>query len=194
MAKDHKDAKERIIDVAQRIFARFGFRKTTMDEIAQAARKGKSSIYHYFKSKEEIMQAVMEKEVRVAKEEINKAIAEENTPQEKLRAYVLTRMQVLNRLANLYSAFKDEYLENYQFIERIRINYDQYEINIIKDILQEGVKERIFVVKDLEITAYAIVTAEKGLEYTMAVEKDLNKIEENINNLLEILFYGIVKR
>lgn len=194
MAKDHKDAKERIIDVAQRMFARFGFRKTTMDEIAQAARKGKSSIYHYFKSKEEIMQAVMEKEVRVAKEEINKAIAEENTPQGKLRAYVLTRMQVLNRLANLYSAFKDEYLENYQFIERIRINYDQYEINIIKDILQEGIKERIFVVKDLEITAYAIVTAEKGLEYTMAVEKDLNKIEENINNLLEILFYGIVKR
>ncbi|MBW1764978.1 MAG: helix-turn-helix transcriptional regulator, partial [Deltaproteobacteria bacterium] len=40
-----ENIREIIINVARNIFAKFGFRKTTMEEIAQAARKGKSSIY-----------------------------------------------------------------------------------------------------------------------------------------------------
>jgi len=47
MAKLEKDVREIIIEAARGIFARFGFRKTTMDEIAQLAHKAKSSIYHY---------------------------------------------------------------------------------------------------------------------------------------------------
>ncbi|MBC8461550.1 MAG: helix-turn-helix transcriptional regulator [Deltaproteobacteria bacterium] len=45
---------ELIIKTAQELFARFGFNKTTVDEIAQKAHIGKSTIYHYFESKEEL--------------------------------------------------------------------------------------------------------------------------------------------
>ena len=54
MERSYKNARELIITVASDIFTRFGFRKTTMDEIASALHKGKSSIYHYFESKEEL--------------------------------------------------------------------------------------------------------------------------------------------
>ena len=40
-----------IVGVARKIFTRYGFRKTTMEEIAKASQMGKSSIYYYFKSK-----------------------------------------------------------------------------------------------------------------------------------------------
>jgi len=43
------DIKKRIIKVAQDIFKRYGFKKSTMDEIALASGKGKSTLYHYFK-------------------------------------------------------------------------------------------------------------------------------------------------
>ena len=56
------DIKNRIVEVAQNIFKKYGFRKSTMDEIAVAAGKGKSTLYHYFKSKEEVFAAVIEKE------------------------------------------------------------------------------------------------------------------------------------
>ena len=65
------DVSEIILNSAKTIFARYGFKKTTMDEIAQAARKGKSSIYHYFKSKEDIFKAIVEKEA----DELSAAIA-----------------------------------------------------------------------------------------------------------------------
>ncbi|HBR34566.1 MAG TPA: TetR family transcriptional regulator, partial [Firmicutes bacterium] len=45
------DVETRIVEKAQAIFARYGFRKTTMDEIAKATHKGKSGFYHYFPSK-----------------------------------------------------------------------------------------------------------------------------------------------
>ena len=62
---DKKDIKkETILAVAEKFFARFGIRKTTMDEIAKMARIGKSTLYYYFKSKEDIRS----EERRVGKE------------------------------------------------------------------------------------------------------------------------------
>lgn len=187
-----KNVKEKIIDAARSIFARYGFKKTTMDDIAHAAHKAKSSLYHYFKSKQEVFHAVVEKEVKILKKELNDALDKAETSQGKLRAYVVTRMVAFKRLANFYNSFKDEYLEQYAFIQRLRRNYDRYELEMIKKILRLGVNQGIFSIKDLELTAFAIVTAMKGLEYHWAFEEDIKELEEKADSLLEILFYGII--
>ena len=194
MTDSRKDVREIIINVARGLFGRFGFRKTTMDEIAQAAHKGKSSIYHYFKSKEQIFQAVVEKESYVLKEEITKAIKQQDTPQKKLRAYVMTRMQILNRLANYYSALRDEYLEHYSFIEKLREKHLKDEVKMIKQILKKGVEQGIFSIENLELTAQAIVTALKGFEYPWIMENDVSKTKRSVDSLLGTLFHGIITR
>ncbi len=186
--------RQTIIEAAREIFARFGYRKATMDDIARAARKGKSSLYHYFRSKEEVFQAVIEQEAAEVKAEIFRSVQAQEKPQDKLRAYVITRMQAFKRVANLFTAFKDEYLESYGFIERIRKSYDRYEVETIASILKSGVQSGVFTVKNLELTTYAIFTAAKGLEYSWALEPDIRKIETNIRSLLDVLFYGIVKK
>ena len=194
MEKLQKNVGEIIIKAAQGIFARFGFNKTTMDEIAKASHKAKSSIYHYFKSKEEIFQTIVEKESLVLKEKIEKAVNQKDTPQKKLRAYIITRMTTLGHLANFYSALKDEYLEYYSFIEKIRKKHFEDEIKIIKTILKGGIDQNIFIIQDLELTAFTIIMALKGLEYPWAIENDSLKIKESIDKLLDLLFNGIVKQ
>jgi AcrR family transcriptional regulator len=62
-----EEVRTHIVGVARKIFTRNGFRKTTMEEIAGVSQKGKSSIYYYFNSKEEIFRAVVEKEARELK-------------------------------------------------------------------------------------------------------------------------------
>ncbi|MEO0226014.1 MAG: helix-turn-helix domain-containing protein [candidate division WOR-3 bacterium] len=54
MTVSKKAMRDSIIDSARYVFSRFGYRKATMDSIARAARKAKSSIYYYFRDKEEI--------------------------------------------------------------------------------------------------------------------------------------------
>ena len=185
---------ETITDAARAVFARFGFKKTTMDDIAQAAHKGKSSIYHYFESKAAVFQSVVEKESRTLRETLGKAIQREITPQMKLQAYVITRMEVMDRLSSFYSALKDEYLENYGFIEKTREKYLREEIDIVKGILTEGIKDGIFVVEDLEVTTMAIIAALKSFEYPWPTTDGVSKIKKNIDVLLNVLFRGITTR
>lgn len=188
------DTRCEIVKAAQDIFARFGFKKTTVNDIARAAHKAKSSIYRYFKSKEEIFQTIVEKESQILKEKIERSIDAQSNPGEKIRAYVITRMTVLEKLANFYSALKDEYLEHYGFIETIRKKYLKDEIRMIEKILRTGVEQDAFVIKDLELTAFTIVVALKGLEYPQIAESKMLNTKQSINSLLGILFGGIDKR
>jgi AcrR family transcriptional regulator len=191
---DKDEVKEAIVNVARHIFSRFGFRKTTMDEIAVASRKGKSSIYYYFASKEEIFQAVVEKEASILKQELIKAINEADSPTQKLKAHVLVRMGTMEKLANFYSAIKDDYLSHLDFIEKIRKKYDLEEIQMMQNILKEGVENNIFEIEDTSLAAIAIVTALKGMEIPLFWGVEEKDIERRLDHLINILFNGIVKR
>lgn len=191
---DKDEVKEAIVNVARHIFSRFGFKKTTMDEIAIASRKGKSSIYYYFASKEEIFQAVVEKEASILKQELIKAIGEADSPTQKLKAHVLVRMGTMEKLANFYSAIKDDYLSHLDFIEKIRKKYDLEEIQMMQNILNEGVENNIFEIEDTSLAAIAIVTALKGMEIPLFWGVEEKDIERRLDHLILILFNGIVKR
>lgn len=186
--------KQIITQVAQNIFSTNGLLKTTVGEIAKAARMGKASLYHYFQSKEEIFKEVVEQENRFLKEKIREAVNRETTPQKKMKIYILKKMEYLNELANIHSALKDEYLENYAFIEKIREKNSREELFTIREILQDGEDNGIFETDDIELTAFAITSALKGLEYPWSITIPLPEIESNINKLLEILFHGIEKK
>jgi len=191
---DKDEVKEAIVNVARHIFSRFGFRKTTMDEIAIASRKGKSSIYYYFASKEEIFQAVVEKEASILKQELIKAISEADSPAQKLKAHVLVRMHTMEKLANFYSAIKDDYLSHLDFIEKIRRKYDLEEIQMMQNILNEGVQNNMFEIDDTPLAAIAIVTALKGMEIPLFWGVEEKDIEQRLDRLIQILFHGIMKR
>ncbi|MEI7597086.1 MAG: TetR/AcrR family transcriptional regulator [Bacteroidota bacterium] len=188
------EIREQIIEKARIIFAQYGLKKSTMDEIAQAVYKAKSSIYYYFKSKEEIFQAVLEREGDIMKQELIDSISRETDPRRKIHAYVLTRMQLFNKLGNFYSTFQSEFLDNFTFIEKLRKKYDQNEVLMISAILSEGIKNGEFEVKDLEMATMSIILALKGFEYPWSIQTDQKKLSQDIDTLLDILFNGILKR
>jgi AcrR family transcriptional regulator len=181
-----------IIKVAQETFTRFGFRKTTMDEIAFAARKGKSSLYYYFKSKEDVFQAVVEKEANNLFNEIQKTIDNENTARGKIRAYIYTRMIGFRNFGNLYEAIKDDFLSNMEFVDKIRFKYDKNEITTLSEIIQLGIDQNELRPQDATHTAEMIVIALKGLEIRLMLHKsEPRNYEKMIDDMLEILFNGI---
>jgi AcrR family transcriptional regulator len=183
--------KERIITVAQETFKKYGFRKTTMDEIAYAAGKGKSSLYYYFKSKEEVFRAVVELEAETLKRYIREAITNETNPGQKLKTYVVARMQGFKSMTNFYIAVKDDFLSNLDFIEDVRKKYDREEIEIVSSIIQNGIDSYIYKKLDVPLTARTIVTIMKGLEIPLFMSEEVKDIETNVDEILAILFFGI---
>lgn len=190
-----EEVRAQIVNVACKIFTRYGFKKTTMEEIAAATRKGKSSIYYYFQSKEDIFKAVVEKEADELKERLDITLHTEETPIEKLKAYILFRLHHVRTVENFYAALNEEYLTHMDFILEIRQKFDQEEMHAVKGILEEGMADGTFQITSSEIGAIAIATMMKGLELPLLLSRE-HKTDrgELLDDLIRVLLYGIVKR
>jgi AcrR family transcriptional regulator len=189
-----EEFRRKIIVTAGQIFSRYGFRKTTMDEIAKALKMGKSSVYYYFQSKEEIFEAVVLYEANILRNELTKAIKSVDSPLGKMQSYVFVRMKAFEKLSNYYNAIFDKNLDHFEFIEHIRAKYDLEELAILRLILYDGVRKGVFVVENSEYAAMAIQTTMKGLEVPLFWQKREVEIDHKLKAILDVLFYGIVKK
>lgn len=188
------EKKEKIISAATSLFSRFGLEKTTMEDIAKAAKKGKSSLYYYFKSKEEVFAEVIKKEIAGLKIAIIEAIEKEDDPYNKFRKFVDARLNYLNEKADQYTNVKDEHLKHYEFIENLTADYSNWEISTIKNIVEYGRDKGLFEVTDLDSISQALFFALKGLEYPWAINLTRKEIEKSVEALVDILLRGISKR
>jgi len=191
---NREEFRRKVVITAGQIFSRFGFKKTTMDEIASALKMGKSSIYYYFESKEDIFEAVVRYEANVLRSELTRSIKSVESPVDKMRNYVFVRMKSFEKLSNYYNAIFDKNLDHFDFIEQVREKYDREELAILRLILYHGVRRGVFNISNSEYTALAIQTTMKGLEVPLFwMKKELN-IESRLNAILDVLFYGIMKK
>ncbi|MDD5509089.1 MAG: TetR/AcrR family transcriptional regulator, partial [Bacteroidales bacterium] len=183
-----------ILEKAKEVFSKYGYRKTTLDDIAGACGKGKSSLYYYFKNKEVIFEEVIRQEVDNLKNEFRTAMDSVKDPKEKLRIYIVLRMVMFRNLVNFFPTFRQEFMEYYSLIERIRASYDEEEFHIIKGILQYGIDCGEFKIRNITMTAHAIIKAMKGFEFPWAIDQDVRTMKKEIDSVLDVLFYGIMKR
>lgn len=190
-----KEVRAHIVGVARKIFTRYGFRKTTMEQIAASSQKGKSSIYYYFRSKEEIFRAVVEKEAEELKQKLDRTIRKDDLPIDKLRTYILFRLHHVRSVENFYAALNDEYLSHMDFILDIRRGIDMEERQMVTEILEEGMRDGTFQLTSSEIGAIAITTMMKGLELPLLLSDEHKKDRQELfEDLIRVLLYGIVKR
>lgn len=184
--------KLQIVEAAGVTFNRYGFKKTTMDDIAYAAGKGKSSLYYYFKNKEEVFEAVADQEAEILKEEINEALTKVDKSVDKLRTYISIRMHRFIAKGNLYTALNDNFLATFNFIEKIRNKHREWEIDMIDSILKEGVTSKEFKAANIEFMGGTILTAMIGFEVPLLKNIDSTlEFDKKIDDVINMLFYGI---
>jgi AcrR family transcriptional regulator len=184
-----------IVQVARKVFTRNGYRGTTMDEIARCAKMGKSSVYYYYKSKEEIFEAVVVREAQELKKQLNRVISSGKSPIDRLKDYFMFRLYHVKTVTNFYAVLKEDYLEQMQFVNRVRKKFEDEEFKMVYEILDRGIKEGAFVINSPDIGAIAFTTMLKGLELPLFLNKYSRAEKEKLlDDLIQVVFYGIVKR
>jgi AcrR family transcriptional regulator len=192
--EENKEVRQAIIVAAKELFSRFGLAKTTMEDIATASKKAKSTLYYYFKSKEEIFASVIMQEIFGLKAAINKAVQNEDDPYYKFRKFVSTRLEYLSKKADQYTSIKEEYLKNHEFIREALDDYSRWEISTIKDIIEYGREKGLFEVTDSIEISKALFFALKGLEYPWTVNFSKKELEKSAEILLDILLKGVSRQ
>jgi AcrR family transcriptional regulator len=188
------DTKNIIIKHAREVFERFGYNKTSMGDIAHAAKKGRRTIYSYFTNKEEVFRAVIELEVNELAAKLKEIINLDISTDLKLRKYMHTRMNGVRELTMYYDALRQDLINNLSLIERLRKEYDELEVNMIKSILDEGVECDQFAMDDTKLVANAIVLATKGFELPIFMGQNNYDHELLIDPLINLFYHGIVKK
>ena len=186
--------RDNILSTAQRLFTRFGLRKTTVEEIIRLTKIAKGTFYKYFPDKEVLFLEVVEKESASLVTAIREAVSQHSNSQEKMKAYLKTKAHTIADLVNFCQVTKDGIDEYWPRIDKIREKYLSEELKIVREILTDGINNGELEVANPELTAYAIVIAVKGFESKWMMENSPVEMEESVDILLHILFQGILKR
>jgi len=183
-----------VLKAARDLFQRFGLCKTTMEDIAKAAGKGKSTLYYYYTSKDEIFNAVIEDEMHEVFASVREAVERAGTAEDKMKAFTTTKIKALSQKVNLYSIVRGETTDNTQLIRKLRKTFDNREIGLIQTILTFGMSTcefRPIDPQDLENMAYIIVSAIRGIEMNLIEDNTITKIGDRLESVLGLMCNGI---
>lgn len=179
-----------ISQAAVRLILEKGFQETSMREIAQAAGMGKSSLYDYFRTKDEILIFVLEEKTAELNERA-RAIANLNLPpDERLRRIEQMHLQFMQENQNLFSrlSFQAQRLkvENQKRIQKGRYAFQ----DMVAEIIQEGIDQGIFRAVNPLNSARLLVNSIVSVLYTT---RPTGTPEEMQAEAVDIFLKGIKK-
>ena len=183
-----------IITAARSLFQRFGLFKTTMEDIAKAAGKGKSSLYYYYASKDEIFNAMVKEDMNDVFTLVSCAVEKSVTAEEKLKAFSNTKIKSLVQKASLYGIVFGEISENPQLIKKIKKDYEAKELALLKTVLLFGMKNKEFKKVDkenLDHLSYIMLSSIRGIEMGVLEDCPIKKIGDRVDFMLDLLYNGI---
>ena len=156
--------RDMLVDVARQLFARMGVDNTTMNDIAQASRKGRRTLYTYFKSKNEIYLAVVESELDQLHKMLVDVASKDLPADEKLLTFIYSRLDAVKALVFRNGTLRATFFRDIWRVEKVRKKFDAKEIQFFKTVLLEGQAKGVFHIDDVEMTADLIHYCVKGIE------------------------------
>ena len=191
MSKKMSNTKKMLIEVARELFAKNGKKDVTMNDIAEASKKGRRTLYTYFNNKEEIYKAVIDKELDQVIERLYLVTAETTEPDLKLTNHIFTHLDAIKYIVTRNGSLRADFFHDIYEVERTRRKVDVKEIALIKNILIEGVAKRVFKNMDTDLSAMIIFYAIKGLEVPYIRQNISDEFEKNKKSIVEFVLQGI---
>ena len=188
-----EDTRYKILSVANKLFSRFGFHKTSMDEIAKIARKAKGSLYYHFASKEDLFKEVVSTELINLKNQLSIIIDDTDlSATGKIKKYLIKRMKILNDAANYHETLKADFFEHFHFIDDLRNELDEWEKDNIRIIISQGITTKEFAhIEDMDVLLDVFIMVLKGLEIPFFLQNKYEKYSPHFENLIGILTKGL---
>lgn len=154
----------KLVDVARQLFAKKGVEATTMNDIAVASKKGRRTLYTYFKSKDQIYMAVVESELKMLSDTMDKVAKKPTVPDEKILELITTHLDIVKMAVYRNGTLRADFFRDIWRVEAMRKYFDNNEIKLFREVLREGKEQGLFDIDNVEITADILHYCIKGIE------------------------------
>ncbi len=192
-----EDTKEGILDAAERLLARYGYRKMTVEDIAREVGIGKGSIYLHFSSKEEVVLSHVDRIVERLKVRLWELARGKGSSAERLREMLLTRVlfrfdsiqHYTQSLNDLLAALRPNLLAR-------RARYFDEEAQIFAHVLTEGRESGELEFPDALSTAYSLLHATNALlPYSLSTTElgEREEVKAKASGIAELVLHGLLR-
>ena len=187
--------KKSILDVARELFDKFGYEKTSMNDIAKRSHKAKGSLYYNFKGKMDIFKALVEQEYADIKEKLIESCKFTEDPpitKDKVVKYLQIRMELIDKAPMIRQTIMAQYYETGHEIitvaEDIRKDFDQWEWQLFYDICNTGKKYAVLT-SDIQPNAFAdmLQMLLKALEILFFAKDEYEKSKSTYESMILFL-------
>lgn len=148
---------ESLYDAALEIFARYGYKKTSVEDIASKIGVTKGNIYFYVKNKEDLYHQSVAYALRKWKLYVESGIKHEKDHKEKFILLATLAVEYINNNDNLKSIIKNDpeiYTVNSSEDRFYEINMEA--MNLLKNVLADGVSAGVFEVENIDYVSYLV--------------------------------------
>lgn len=189
---------EVIQQVAADLFRKFGFEKTSMDEIARKAHKAKRSIYNHFSSKEDLFCASVQSELAHVRSRLL-AVVEDDSQRilPRLRQYLLLRMELIAEANTLQVALKSNMLnrDDYGFenLKKLMVDFNRWEHQAFKKVWYAKPSDEDSKIIDQQAVAFAdmLQVTLNGLSYSFFVEDKYEQYKSSYEMLIDLIVNSV---
>ena len=193
-----QDVRERVLDAADYLLARYGYKKMTMDDLAEHARVGRRTIYLHFPGKEEVALATIDRRLARLVAHLQALIAAAPSPTEGLRDLLIGRVLFLFDASQELTQTYDEMMAALRpvYMPR-REQYLRTEVQVVAKVLAQGVQVGEFAVDDVEETSLSLLLATNALmPFSLSREQraDRGAVERRVTRIADLLLNGMRSR
>jgi len=190
--------KDAILDATDRLLARYGYRKMTVEDIAHEAGIGKGTIYLHFASKEEVVLSHVDRIVDRLKERLREIGRSSAPAHERLREMLLTRVMFRFDSIQHYTQSLNDLLAALRpgLLAR-RAMYFEAESLIFAEVLTNGRQSGEFEFDDESATAHAMLQATNGLlPYSLSTTElgERQEVEQRTAEVADLMLRGLLSR
>lgn len=191
-----EERRPQIVEAATRIFIRCGYRKTTMPDIAKEAGLSIGGVYWYFKSKDEIVLAILNQCFQSDLEALNNLLTANAPATERVKTFIISYIESYADYAWLNPIGIQFYAESVHdpavrgFIQKYLSHYRQALVTILK----QGIQRDEFRPVDPVDTANAILGLEEGLSLLLVADPEGVDWKKAFQTGMELLLAGLKTR
>ena len=191
-----EERKAQILDAAMRVYARSGFDRARVDDIAEEAGLAKGTLYLYFNSKDDIMLSILDRMVGRELQDLGKLLADERSAKDKLVKYVEYSIdEVENIIPTLPVLFEFWGAMSHQDVvrEKLASHYHSL-VDMLVPIIQQGIDEHDFYRVDARSAAIALEAVMEGTIFLWASNPEMVDLRSQLKNSLQLMLKGLEVR
>lgn len=179
-----------ILNSAIKVFVKKGFEATRMEDIAKTAKLSVGGVYWYYKSKEEIIVAIMEQLIDKDMKDLRALLEAEGTVRARLEMYIGESIEAAQEYIPITYELYSLAHRNVKVKNHIRAFLQTYR-SVLEQFIQQGMERKEFKAVKARETALTLAALYEGtLELTM-LDPERVDAKQTLLSSINLLMNGL---